>query len=103
MSGDPADLSEIARERLQKRVVDERAADSAAGHRQLIEAMVTSAEPVSAAANRIEIRAQIEYKDRTVDGDGDVVDQTAPTAFTIRYVFGRDGQQWKLHEYIADR
>ena len=103
LSGDPADLSEIARERLQKRVVDERAADAAAGHRQLIEAMVTSAEPVSAAANRIEIRAQIEYKDRTVDGDGDVVDQTAPTAFTIRYVFGRDGQQWKLHEYIADR
>ncbi|MGB1775480.1 MAG: IMS domain-containing protein [Synechococcus sp.] len=103
LAGETADLTDVARDRLRQRVEDERAVDAGAGRHQVVEAMVTSAEPVSAAANRMEIRAQIEYKDRTFDAGGAVVAETAPTAFTIRYVFGRDGQQWKLHEYIADR
>ena len=102
LAGDSADLTVVARDRLQTRVDDQRAADVAAGQHQIIDAMVTSAEPVSEAANRIEIRAEVEYNDRTIDANGAVVAETAPTSLTIRYVFGRDGQQWKLHEYIAD-
>ena len=102
LAGDSADLTVVARDRLQTRVDDQRAADVAAGQHQVIDAMVTSAESVSEAANRIEIRAEVEYNDRTLDVNGAVVAETAPTSLTIRYVFGRDGQQWKLHEYIAD-
>lgn len=102
LAGYSADLTVVARERLQTRVDDQRAADVAAGQHQVIDAMVTSAEPVSEAAKRIEIRAEVEYNDRTLDSNGALVAETAPTSFTIRYVFGRDGQQWKLHEYIAD-
>ena len=102
LAGDSADLTVVARDRLQTRVDDQRAADVAAGQHQVIDAMVTSAESVSEAANRIEIRAEVEYNDRTLDFNGAVVAETAPTSLTIRYVFGLDGQQWKLHEYIAD-
>ena len=100
--GDSADLTVVARERLQTRVDDQRAADVAAGQHQVIDAMVTSAEPVSEAAKRIEIRAEVEYNDKTLDSNGALISETAPTSLTIRYVFGRDGQQWKLHEYIPD-
>ena len=102
LAGDSADLTVVARERLQTRVDDQRAADVAAGQHQVIDAMVTSAEPVSEAAKRIEIRAEVEYNDRTLDSNGALIAETAPTSLTIRYVFGRDGQQWKLHEYISD-
>ena len=103
LSGETADLSDISRDRLKQRVDAERAADSAAGRHQVIDATVTSAQPVSADPNRIEILAQVEYSDRTLDAAGAVTAETAPVSLDIRYVFGRDGQQWRLHEYIPGR
>jgi hypothetical protein len=29
-----------------------------------------------------------------------VIDETAPTDFIVTYVLGRDGTQWRLHDYI---
>ncbi|MEC7391955.1 MAG: ARC6/PARC6 family protein, partial [Cyanobacteriota bacterium] len=100
LSGQPADLSVVARQPLVKRVEQERAADQAAGRSKSIDASITSIEVVDRKPQRIELLAQVAYSDRLQAVDGTVIDETAPTDFRVTYVLGRDGTQWRLHDYI---
>ena len=100
LSGEPADLSVVAREPLVKRVEQEREADQAAGRSKSIDASITSIEVVDRKPQRIELLAQVAYSDRLQAADGTVIDETAPTDFSVTYVLGRDGTQWRLHDYI---
>ena len=100
LSGQPADLSVVARDPLVKRVETERAADVAAGRSKSIDASITSIEVVDRKPQRIELLAQVAYSDRLQAADGTVIDETAPTDFSVTYVLGRDGTQWRLHDYI---
>lgn len=49
---------------------------------------------------RIELLAQVAYNDQLQAADGAVIEETPPTAFSVTYVLGRDGTQWRLHDYI---
>ena len=100
LSGEPAELSVVAREPLVKRVEQERDADKAAGRSKSIDASITSIEVVDRKPQRIELLAQVAYSDRLQAADGTVIDETAPTDFSVTYVLGRDGTQWRLHDYI---
>lgn len=100
LSGQPADLSVVAREPLVKRVERERAADASAGRSKSIDASITSIEVVDRKPLRIELRAQVAYSDRLQGADGAVIDETAPRDLSVTYVLGRDGTQWRLHDYI---
>ena len=101
LSGQPADLSVVARRPLVKRVEQERAADQAAGRSKSIDASITTIEVVDRKPQRIELLAQVAYSDRLQSGDGTVIEETAPTDFIVTYVLGRDGTQWRLHDYIS--
>jgi len=100
LSGQAADLSVVARQPLVKRVEQERAADLAAGRSKSIDASITTIEVVDRKPQRIELLAQVAYSDRLQAADGTVIDETAPTDFSVTYVLGRDGTQWRLHDYI---
>ena len=100
LSGRPADLSVVARDPLVKRVERERAADAAEGRFKAIDASVTSIDVVDRKPLRIELRAQVAYSDRLQDADGVVIDETTPRDFSVTYVLGRDGSQWRLHDYM---
>ena len=101
LSGEPAELSVVAREPLVKRVEQEREANQAAGRSKSIDASITSIEVADRKPQRIELLAQVAYSDRLQAADGTVIDETAPTDFIVTYVLGRDGTQWRLHDYIA--
>ena len=100
LAGQPSQLGVVARDRLVTRVQEEQAADAAAGQRKTVKASVTALNVVSRAPNRIEIKAQVAYSDQTIDPAGQVVNTTPPATLSITYILGRDGDQWKLHEYI---
>ena len=100
LSGQPADLSIVARDPLVKRVERERTTDKAAGRLKLIDASITSIDVVDRKPLRIELRAQVAYSDRLQGADGAVINETAPSDFSVTYVLGRDGKQWRLHAYI---
>lgn len=102
MAGEDFNLSSVARDPLVDGVRRNRAADAADGVTQTIDASVTSVEVVSRTASRIELRAQVAYSDKTLNKAGTVLERTPPGTFTVTYIFGRDGQQWKLHAYIPD-
>ena len=94
-------ISTVARDRLLRRVQAERNADAALGRTKTIKASVTSVDVVSRTPRRIAVKAEVDYSDQTIDRSGTVVDQTPPGALTVTYVLGRDGKEWKLHEYIS--
>ena len=101
LSGQPADLAVVSRDPLVKRVERERAIDAAAGRTKSIEASITSIEVVDRKPRRIELVAQVAYSDQLQAADGAVIEETSPTAFSVTYVLGRDGTQWRLHDYIT--
>ena len=94
-------ISTVARDRLLQRVQAERTADAALGHTKIIKASVTSVDVVSRTPRRIAVKAEVNYFDQTLDRSGTTIDQTPAGALTVTYVLGRDGKQWKLHEYIS--
>ena len=94
-------ISTVARDRLLRRVQAERTADAALGRTKTIKASVTSVDVVSRTPRRIAVKAEVDYSDKTLDRSGTVIDQTPPGALTVTYVLGRDGKEWKLHEYIS--
>ncbi len=101
LQGQPSQLPVVARQRLIDRVDQQRAKDVAAGNTTVVKAAVTSLDVVSRQPRRIELKAQVAYRDTTTDQSGIVMDRTEPTSLTITYIFGRDGDQWKLHEYLS--
>ncbi|EAU70543.1 hypothetical protein BL107_10761 [Synechococcus sp. BL107] len=96
------EISTVARDRLLQRVQAERAADAALGYTKIIKSSVTSVEVVSRTPRRIAVKVEVVYSDQTLDRSGTTIDQTPAGALTVTYVLGRDGKQWKLHEYISD-
>lgn len=95
-----ARLADVARRGLLAQVQEERARDAAAGTTQVVKASITSADLVSLAANRIELRAQVAYSDQRLDAAGNVIDTTAAGTLPVTYVLGRDGKRWRLHAYV---
>ena len=100
LSGQPADLSVVAREPLVKRVERSGPADQAAGRSKSIDASITSIEVVDRKPQRIELLAQVAYSDRFRLLMEPSLMRQAPTDFSVTYVLGRDGTQWRLHDYI---
>ena len=100
LQGEPSQLDVVARPRLVAQVDQQRAADAAAGQTLIVDASVTSLELVSRQPRRIELKADLNYTDRTTDAAGTVVDRTQPRNLRITYILGRDGDQWRLTAYI---
>lgn len=94
------DLSVVARDHMVQKVLQEQAADASAGLSKVIDASVTSLELVSRTPQRIEVMAQIAYSDKTINRAGAVINQTPPDTLSVRYILGRDGDQWRLQAYI---
>jgi hypothetical protein len=92
----PADLDRLARQGLLSQLEQQRAQDRTRGRVQAIEAEVRSVAILERSPRRIAIQADLGYSDITRDGSGRVIERTAPTSLRNVYVFGRDGDTWRL-------
>ena len=92
-------LQPIARAGLIKQVRLQRAADQSAGMTQKVEASVDFMRVISRTPNRIELRADVDYSDQTVNAAGNVVNSTAPRSIKVSYILGRDDDGWRLQAY----
>ncbi len=93
-------LADVARPPLVLQVRDQQAALSREGLQQQVEATITSIQRVSTTPSRIEVRAQISYRDQTLNNQGEVVDETPPGNLPVTYILGRDADGWRLQAYI---
>jgi hypothetical protein len=92
----PSDLERLARPDPIGRLVSEQKRDALRGERQQIEVEVKSVRIQNQSASRIALLAEMNYSDRRLGADGKVLARTAPTTLRNVYVFGRDGQTWRL-------
>jgi hypothetical protein len=91
----PASLDRIAREGPRQRLETERQRDRDLGQVQAIEARINSVTIRERSPNRIAVVADLDYSDST-RRSGREVNHTKPTTLRNVYVFGRDGETWRL-------
>ncbi|MCX5952989.1 MAG: IMS domain-containing protein [Cyanobacteria bacterium] len=92
----PSDLERLARPDPIARLAAEQKSDAARGERQRIDVDLKSVRIQSQSPSRIALLAEMNYSDRRLSSDGKVVTSTPPTILRNVYVFGRDGQTWRL-------
>ena len=92
-------LKPIARTGLIQQVSRQRAADQSAGLTQKVKASVDFMRVISRTPNRIELRADVDYSDQTLNTAGTVVNSTAPKSIKVSYILGRDADGWRLQAY----
>ena len=92
-------LEPIARSGLINQVRQQRAADQSAGLTQKVEASIDFMRVISRTPNRIELRADVDYSDQTLNAAGTVVNSTTPRSLKVTYILGRDEDGWRLQAY----
>ena len=95
-------LQSIARPGLVNQVRIQRTADQSAGVTQEVEASVNFMRVISRTPQRIELRADIDYRDETLNAGGAVVNSTAPGELKVTYILGRDNDRWRLQAYMPN-
>ena len=98
--GGTESLDEVARPVLVDRVRDQQAALLRDGLVQKVQASITSIQTVSSTPSRIEVRAQLTYRDQTLNDQGEVVAETPAGNLPVTYILGRDPDGWRLQAYI---
>ncbi|MFZ0409256.1 MAG: ARC6/PARC6 family protein [Cyanobium sp.] len=92
----PANLDTIARSGMVERLNDERSQDAAAGAVQTIDVSINDLVISDRSPGRIAVIASLRYSDSRRDASGKVVGRTPTTNLRNVYVFGRDGDRWRL-------
>ena len=99
-NGDTESLAQVARPVLVGRVRDQQADLLRDGLVQKVQASITSIQTVSSTPSRIEVRAQLTYRDQTLNDQGEVVDETPAGNLPVTYILGRDPDGWRLQAFI---
>ena len=92
-------LKPIARVGLINQVRRQRSVDQSKGLTQNVEASIDFMRVISRTPQRIELRADVDYRDETVNAAGVVVDRTAPRSLKVTYILGRDADGWRLQAF----
>ncbi len=92
----PKDLDRIAREGPMALLARERRGDVARGQTQQLDVQIIDLSLSESGPRRIVAVARLRYSDRRLDANGTVVETTAPLELRNGYVFGRDGDSWRL-------
>ncbi|MBD2549360.1 ARC6/PARC6 family protein [Microcystis elabens FACHB-917] len=92
----PQDLDRIARDGPVNLLIQERRRDAARGQTQRLDVRITDLTLSESGPRRLVAVARLRYSDRRLDGNGKVVETTAPMELRNGYVFGRDGDSWRL-------
>jgi hypothetical protein len=89
-------LDRLARPRPVERLEADRRQDREAGQTQDIQAKIRELDVQERTPQRIAVAAEIDYRDTRLGADGKPVGRTPATTLRNVYVFGRDGDTWRL-------
>jgi len=92
----PPGLERIARDGPIRRLQQERQADAAAGRTQTISVRIESLRIERTSPRRIALFTRLAYSDELRAADGRLLNTTSPRILRNLYVFGRDGDRWRL-------
>ncbi|EDY39760.1 DnaJ domain protein [Cyanobium sp. PCC 7001] len=95
----PLPLEQLARPVQIDRLQQERRQDEAQQQTQRVEAKVEGLTIEARSSGRIAVLATISYRDQRLDAEGKPTESSAALTLRNRYVFGRDGEAWRLASF----
>ena len=94
-------LIKVARPSLFNRVIDQRKKDNLLGQKQIIDASITSIKIVQRSKNRIAADVDLNYKDKRISSSGDVLAETVIPSLKVKYILGKNKNNWQVVDYIS--
>jgi hypothetical protein len=79
----------------------ERSGDAGRGETQVVKVTIRNLRITERSPRRIAAVAEIDYSDSRRNSAGETVERTPATTLRNEYVFGRDGDRWRLVAYSA--
>lgn len=105
LAGEPSsrDLQTLARPALVSALERQLAENRARGERERVEASITSLTVTERRGNRLAAAVVLRYSDARLTSTGTVLSRTPSRDLHNLYVFGRDGDTWRLAAFRPDR
>ncbi|WP_269625374.1 IMS domain-containing protein [Prochlorococcus marinus] len=94
-------LSSVARVSLFNRVIEQRKKDKLLGQRQIIDANINSINIVQRSDKRIAADVELNYQDKRISSNGEVLSETVIPALKVKYIIGKNKKNWMLVDYIS--
>ncbi|KGG11999.1 MULTISPECIES: ARC6/PARC6 family protein [Prochlorococcus] len=94
-------LDKVARPSLVKIVREQREKDISLGQSQIIYAAIRSLEIEDQTEKRISVKAILSYRDQRINSSGQIVSETSIPSLKLKYVLGRDKNQWQLLDFSS--
>ncbi len=94
-------LSSIARTSLFNRVIEQRKKDKLLGQTQIIDAYINSIKIVQRSDKRIEADVELNYKDKSISSSGEVLSETVIPSLKVKYIMGKNKNNWVVVDYIS--
>ena len=94
-------LSSVARASLFNRVIEQRKKDKLLGQRQIINADITSINIVQKSDRRIAADVELNYQDKMISSTGEILSETVIPSLKVRYILGKNKNNWQVVDYIS--
>lgn len=94
-------LDQLARSTQVAQVRNQLAANQKAGAREEVQASITDLQIREQSARRIAAAVTLRYSDKRLNPSGALLSETQATTLKNTYVFGRDGDRWRLVAYSS--
>ena len=71
------------------------------GQNIIIDAVITSINIVKKTNKRIEADVQMNYKDKKISSSGDIIESSVYPALKVKYIIGKNKNNWQIIDYIS--
>ena len=95
------DFSKYAINSLKDRVYKEREKDKRLGETQIIKTTINSIKIESITNRRISAKVNINYEDKRLNKDGEIISETIIPSLNNQYVIGKEKDYWQLVDYVS--
>ena len=94
-------LSNIVRNGLIKRTIEERNNDLKKGVYKEINSQIRKIDLESQTSSRIVVLAELNYLERVISNSGKLVNETSLTPLKVKYIFGFSNKSWKMVDFVS--
>ncbi len=99
--GKSESLPQLATKPLLKFVQKQRRSDSILGQTQIVETKIISLQVIKRKPKSIEMKAKVAYRDKRLSSSGEIISETSIPGLKVTYTLVRDGDTWRLANYIS--
>ncbi len=96
-------LIKVARPSLFNRVIEQRKKDNSLGQKQFIDANITSINIVQRSTKRIVADVELNYKDKRISSSGEILSETVIPSLKVKYIIGKNKNNWQVVDYISGK